>query len=122
MKKILIIDDEEALVNNVKDFLKIKGYEVFATFDGESGMKIVDSEKPDLLILDMSLKEGPSGIDVLRLSKMIDPNLKVVVCTGFGEEENLKNKCTELGIDGFLSKPVSLKVLADTIAGILEVK
>lgn len=120
MHRILIIDDEETLLKNIGDFLTVKGYKVFTSNDGRSGLKFVESENPHLLILDLHLKEGPSGVQVLRLAKMIRPELKVIMFTGFGEEDSAKENCMSLGANAFLSKPTSLKSLTETVENLLE--
>jgi len=119
MNRILIIDDEEALLKNIGDFLAVKGYAVSTSKDGDSGLKIIESENPQLLILDLHLKEGPNGAQILRLAKMIKPELKVIMFTGFGEEDSARENCMSLGANAFLSKPASLKSLAETIEGLL---
>lgn len=120
MHRILIIDDEETLLKNIGDFLTVKGYKVFTSNDGRPGLKFVESERPHLLILDLHLKEGPSGVQVLRLAKMIRPELKVIMFTGFGEEDSAKENCMSLGANAFLSKPTSLKSLTETVENLLE--
>ena len=122
MHRILIIDDEEALLKNIADFLTVKGYKVFTSKDGDRGLKFVESEDPHLLILDLHLKEGPNGVQVLRLAKMMKPDLKVIMFTGFGEEENARDNCMSLGASAFLSKPTSLKSLSETVDRVLEEK
>lgn len=122
MHKILIIDDEETLLKNIGDFLTVKGFTVFTSKDGDSGLKLMESENPHLLILDLHLKEGPNGVQVLRLAKMIKPDLKVIMFTGFGEEDDVKDSCISLGANVFLSKPSSLKTIAETVENLLEAK
>ncbi|MBU1852960.1 MAG: response regulator [Candidatus Omnitrophica bacterium] len=122
MHRILVIDDEESLVKNIEDFLKAKGYEVFASLDGNSGIELLKTQNVDLLILDLHLKDGPSGIQILRVAKMVKPDLKVVMFTGFGEEEEARTSCMSLGANAFLCKPTSLKDLTITIEDLLEVK
>ena len=122
MRKILIIDDEETLLKNIGDFLTVKGYTVFTSKDGDSGLKLVERENPHLLILDLHLKDGPNGVQILRLAKMLRPDLKVVMFTGFGEEDSAKDSCLSLGANAFLSKPASLKTISETVEGLLEAK
>ncbi len=122
MYKILIVDDEESLSSNIGDFLKTKGYTVFTATNGKDGVEIVRKENPQVLLLDLHLKEGATGIQVLRVAKTINPELKVIVLTGFGEEEDAKKQSMSLGASAFLSKPTSLKGLVQTIENLAEVK
>ncbi|MCX5687450.1 MAG: response regulator [Candidatus Omnitrophica bacterium] len=121
-RKILIIDDEEALLKNIGDFLKILGYDVFTSPNSSNGLELLRNHKPELLLLDLHLKDGITGIEVLRAAKMLKPDLKIVISSGFGEEEEIKKSCFSFGANAFLSKPTSLKILSETIKNILEVK
>jgi DNA-binding response OmpR family regulator len=121
-RRILIIDDEESLLKNVGDYLKASGYDVFTSSNSANGLELLRNHEPELLLLDLHLKEGLTGIQVLRAAKMLKPDLKVVISSGFGEEEDTKDNCFSLGASAFLSKPTSLKKLSETIRGLLEAK
>mgnify|MGYP001607424849 FL=1 len=121
-RKVLIIDDEETLLKNIGDFLKVSGYVVFTSPNSTDGLELLRNHEPDLLLLDLHLKEGLTGIQILRAAKMLKPDLKVVISSGFGEEEDTKNDCLSLGASAFLSKPTSLRSLSEAIKNILEVK
>lgn len=121
-RKILIIDDEEALLKNIGDFLKISGYDVFTSLNSSNGLELLRNHEPELLLLDLHLKEGLTGIQVLRAAKMLKPDLKVIISSGFGEEEETKKSCLLFGASAFLSKPTSLKSLSEAIKSLLEVK
>ena len=122
MSRILMIDDEESLLNSIGGFLKVKGNEVFLSPDGKAGIEMIKEKSPEILLLDLHLKDGPSGIQILKLAKMINPDIKVVIFTGFGEEEETRKTCMDLGASAFLSKPTSLKIVAETIDKISEGK
>ncbi|MBU0759689.1 MAG: response regulator [Candidatus Omnitrophica bacterium] len=119
MYKVLVIDDEESLLFNVRDFLASKGYTVFASPNGAEGISIVKEHQPDLILLDLHLKDGLMGTDVLRISKMLKQDIKVVIFTGFGDEEETRSKCMAGGADVLLSKPTSLKNIRETIENLL---
>lgn len=121
-RKILIIDDEETLLKNIGDFLSASGYVVFTSPNSTDGLELLRNHDPELLLLDLHLKEGLTGIQVLRAAKMLKPDLKVVISSGFGEEEETKKSCFSLGASAFLSKPTSLKSLSESIKNLLEVK
>ena len=106
-RRLLIIDDEEGLRSSLKTFLSIKGYEAVAVGSGEEGIKQIEEFKPGLLLLDLHLSEGLTGVDVLRKVKFIDPDLKVVILTGFGDEDDVADECHGLGALKLLSKPLS---------------
>jgi len=121
-RKVLLIDDEETLLKNIGDFLKVMGYSVFTSSNSTDGLELLRNHSPDLLLLDLHLKEGLTGMQVLKAAKMLKPDLKVIVLSGFGEEEDTKNSCISLGASAFLGKPTSLKSLSETIKNLLEAK
>ena len=119
-RRILIIDDEEALLKNVGDFLKVSGYDVFMSSNSSGGLELLRTHSPELLLLDLHLKEGLTGMQVLRAAKMLKPDLKVVISSGFGEDEDTRNNCLSLGAGAFLDKPTSLRKLSESIMKLLE--
>jgi len=106
-RKLLIIDDEKSLRSSLKAFLNIKGYEVATADNGIDGIEQAQDFKPDLLLLDLHLSEGITGLEVLRRMKLINPGLKVVVLTGFCDEEGVAGECYKLGAEKFLCKPLT---------------
>ena len=121
-RKVLLIDDEEILLKNIGDFLKVTGYSVFTSSNSTDGLELLRNHDPDLLLLDLHLKEGLTGMQVLRAAKMLKPDLKVIILSGFGEEEDTKNSCISLGASAFLGKPTSLRSLSETIKNLLVEK
>ena len=119
-RKILIIDDEEALLKNIGDYLKVSGFNVFTSPNSTDGLELLRNHGPELLVLDLHLKEGLTGMQVLRAAKMLKPDLKVVISSGFGEDEETRNNCLSLGAGAFLDKPTSLRELSGTIKNLLE--
>ena len=65
MKKILIIEDDQVVANVYRNKLAVEGYATEVTLDGETGLKMVRSLKPDLVLLDLMLP-GISGVDVIK--------------------------------------------------------
>ena len=121
-RKVLLIYDDETLLKNIGDFLKVSGYSVFTSSNSTDGLELIRNNDLDLLLLDLHLKEGLTGMQVLRAAKMLKPDLKVIILSGFGEEEDTKKSCISLGASAFLGKPTSLRNLSETINNLLEVK
>lgn len=117
-RKLLIIDDEESLSSSLKVFLSIKGYEVVTAGNGSEGIERVRDFDPELLLLDLHLAEGLSGMSVLRKAKSIKPNLNVIVLTGFGEEEEVAGECNKLGAVRFLCKPLTAYQIKEALDAI----
>ena len=114
-KKLLIIDDEENLAKSLSVSFKIRGYEVSSAITSADGLKLVKDFNPDILLLDLHLSEGKTGLDVLREAKAIKPDLKVIILTGFGDEEGIEDECFRLGAVKFLPKAFTITKLIEEI-------
>ena len=118
MKKILIIDDEEGIVEEVVDFLEEEGFDVKSADMGKPGIELFREFQPDLLLLDMKLPDM-SGIEILELVKKESPLTKVIVNTGYVDQD-LIDRAEELGRDAFLQKPFDLMFLIEEVNRVLE--
>lgn len=120
MIKILIVDDEMGIVEEVKDFLTEEGFDVYSADTGKEGIESLKTVMPDLLILDMKLPDM-SGIDILKECKKTCPQAKIIVNTGYVDQK-LIDEAEQLGRDLFLQKPFDLVFLKDQIDGLLKGK
>ncbi len=80
---ILTIDDEEAIRYSFRDYLEDYNYSVIEAENGERGLELVKQQKPDLILLDLSMP-GMSGIDVLKKIHEIEEEIPVIVISGTG--------------------------------------
>jgi DNA-binding response OmpR family regulator len=108
MEKVLIVEDELMLADNLADKLRNEGYDVLTSPDGEDGLEKIRSQQPDLIVLDIMLP----GLDGLSLCRMIqrDPNtshIPIIMLTARGMEVD-KIVGLESGADDYLVKPVAL--------------
>ena len=104
MKKILFIEDESVLQKAFGDVLQQKGYKILSALDGEIGLRMARSEKPDLILLDLILPRL-HGFEILKKLKE-DPETKeipVIVLTNLEKMEDI-NKAIELGATTYLVK------------------
>lgn len=104
MKKILFIEDEQALQKIFADFLKQEGYLVISAFDGEAGLETAKAEKPNLILLDLILPKM-HGFDVLKALKS-DAGTKgipIIVLTNLETMADVE-KAIELGATTYLVK------------------
>jgi len=104
MKKILFIEDESALQKTFGDVLTVEGFKVISAIDGEVGLRLASSEKPDLIILDLVLPKL-HGLEVLKGLKGNDEtrNIPVIILTNMGDMENIE-KALELGATTYMIK------------------
>jgi two-component system KDP operon response regulator KdpE len=116
-KRVLVIDDEPGVIRFVKINLALAGYNVITALNGEEGLKLVQSEKPDIILLDI-LMEPMTGFDVLvKLRKF--SQVPVIVFTARNDIGTLA--ITE-GANGFIAKPFKPDELKKKIREILNRK
>lgn len=108
MHKILIIDDDARLVENVSTYLKDFNYETAAAHNGTEGLKKIAEFSPDLVILDLMMPEI-DGLDVCRELRKTSC-VPVIMLTARGEEPDIVAGL-EVGADDYLTKPFSLREL-----------
>ena len=121
-KKILVIDDEPDVVTFLTTLLEDNGYATIPAKDGVEGLAKTKSEKPDLILLDITMPEK-SGVRYYR-DVCDDPDLKdipVVMVTGVTKEfeKFISTRRQVPPPDGYISKPVDTKLLLETIAKLL---
>ncbi|MEK7071765.1 MAG: response regulator, partial [Patescibacteria group bacterium] len=120
MKKILLIEDEQALQKTVGDRLSQEGYEIISALDGEIGLNLANAKKPDLILLDLILPKI-QGLDVLKKLKETKETkeIPVIILTNLEEMEKI-NKALELGATAYLVKAnYSLEELVEKIKNLL---
>ena len=102
--KIVLIEDDEILSKVVSEELKEAGFDVARAFDGEAGLNLVKSKKPDLVLLDLILPKK-HGFEVLQELKKSPPTkeIPVIILTMLGSDEDIK-KGLELGANDYIVK------------------
>jgi len=109
MKKILVVDDEQAICNMLKKFLTQKGYEAIIALSGEEAISKVKQERPHVVLLDIRMPDM-DGIETLKKIREIDKEVGVIMITAVNEEKTGK-KCLELGAYDYIIKPFDLDYL-----------
>jgi two-component system alkaline phosphatase synthesis response regulator PhoP len=116
-QRILVVDDESAIVELVEYNLAREGFEVFTEADGKAAVERARAEKPDLIILDVMLP-GMSGMDVCReLRKSTD--VPIILLTARKDEVD-RVLGLELGADDYVTKPFSPRELVARVKAILR--
>lgn len=119
-ESILIVDDDRALADIIRDILSAAGYAVKHVKDADSAFAEMKKKPVDLVLLDFNLK-GISGLELLRLMKQ-EPKtatLPVMMLTVKGDEFN-KVKCLTAGADDYLVKPASTRELLARVQALLR--
>ncbi len=120
MKKILIVDDEEHILELLEYNLEQEGYHSIKADTGEKALEILEGEEIDLVLLDWMLP-GINGIDVLKhiRSSLNNNKLPVILLTAKGDEIS-KVVGLEIGADDYLTKPFSIHELFARIKAVLR--
>jgi CheY-like chemotaxis protein len=115
MKKILVVDDEENIRELYKEELEDMGYAVTTVSDGAEALAKMDTDKFDLVTLDMRMPDM-DGIETLRKMKEKDQTLPVVICTAYEEyKHDFGSWCS----DAYVVKSADTTLLRDTVKKIL---
>ena len=115
---ILVVDDEAGIRQSVRGVLADEGYRVLEAEDGRGALRLIESERPRLVILDIWMPEM-DGIELLRRIRDSDPATPVIVISGHGNIETAVT-ATKLGAFDFIEKPFSLDGLLQVVDRALE--
>ena len=119
-ERILILDDEEMIVNSVRNMLQHLGYKVTALMDNREALKLF-SEKPsefDLVITDQTMP-FMTGEDLGKELMRIRPDIPVILCTGYSDLIS-SEKATATGFRGFVMKPFTVREGAELVRRVLD--
>lgn len=108
-RKVLIVDDEKAIVDILRFNLERSGYEPLFAYDGPTGLAMAREKKPDLILLDVMLP-GMDGFMVCSALRSEGDNVPIIMITA-REEENDKVFGLEMGADDYITKPFSMREL-----------
>jgi len=118
MKKILIIEDDLAILRGLKDNLEYESYEVMTATDGETGYNLIQEKKPDLIILDLMLPKM-SGYELCRKVRVEGNTTPILMLTARGEEVD-RILGLDLGADDYVTKPFSVPELLARIRALFR--
>ncbi len=116
--RILIVEDEPAMVQGLRDNFEYEGYEVISAEDGADGLNRAIADQPDLVVLDVMMPKM-SGLDVCKQLKARKPSLPIIMLTARGQEID-KVVGLELGADDYVTKPFSIRELMARVKAVLR--
>jgi DNA-binding NtrC family response regulator len=111
--KVLIVDDEKEFADSLAERLALRKLQTKVVYDGEQALEAVQTEKPDVMILDLRMP-GMDGLEVLRKVKKSQPDIDVVILTGHGADKD-EEAALRLGATAFLKKPIDLDQLVGAV-------
>jgi DNA-binding response OmpR family regulator len=107
--RILIVEDEPALLRGLKDTFASKGCEVFTASDGQTGIELALERSPDLILLDIMLPRV-NGYEVCRVLRKEGMDVPILMLTAKGQEEDIVLGLN-LGADDYVTKPFRIREL-----------
>ena len=118
--RILIIDDETAVLDATADYLMAHGYDVDTAEEREEAEALLLNVPYSLVIADMRLTgtHGREGLEVIRTIRDNQPDCRMAVVTGYGSRD-LRDEAMRSGADAFLTKPVPLSDILVTVQRLL---
>jgi DNA-binding response OmpR family regulator len=114
-KRILVVDDEAAILRIVRTSLRVFGYDVVTSESGEEALKLIESEKPDIMLLDV-LMPGKNGFETLKELRA-KSDLPVIV---FSARSSSRDEALRLGANEFVSKPFTPEEMVRRIQSVLR--
>ena len=118
MKRILVVDDEEAIRSLYKMELEDAGFKVETAATGEEALEMLERFKPDLVTLDIKMP-GMDGLQVLGEIRRRVLDLPVILCSAYGE---YKRDLSSWASDAYIVKSSDVEELVKTVQGLLEEK
>jgi DNA-binding response OmpR family regulator len=118
MSRILVVEDDPAILRGLTDNLKFESYEVLTAADGEMGYRLIQEKKPDLIVLDLMLPKL-SGYELCRKVRSEGLTTPIVMLTARGEEAD-RILGLDLGADDYVTKPFSVRELLARVRALLR--
>src|SRR5215475_4622392 len=118
MNRIVVIEDDPAILRGLSDSLRFESYDVLTAANGEDGYRLVREKQPDLVILDLMLP-GKNGYDVCREIRGHGLVTPILMLTAHDQEAN-RVEGFEAGADDYVTKPFSVRELLGRVRAILR--
>ncbi len=112
-EKILIVDDQFGIRILLNEVFSKEGYQTFQAANGVQALDIVTKQRPDLVLLDMKIP-GMDGIEILKRMKVIDPDIRVIIMTAYGELDMIQ-KAKNLGAITHFAKPFDIDDIREAV-------
>lgn len=111
--RVLLVDDEQGFVDVLTKRLRRRNIEVASVLCGKEGVRALRGQSFDIAVLDLKM-EDMDGIEVLKIFKIMAPEMPVIILTGHGSEQAAREGLA-LGAVDYLMKPCDLEELLDKI-------
>lgn len=118
-RRILTVDDDQQLRELIGMFFEQKGFAISTAGDAAAALAKVEAEQPDVVILDINLGKD-DGLKVLTQIKETNPQIRVVMMTGFGYDDELLREALQRGADGYVGKALPMEELLGSVNRVLQ--
>ncbi|MGD7007140.1 response regulator [Metabacillus sp. 84] len=105
-EKILIVDDQYGIRILLNEVFQKEGYDTYQAASGFQALEILEQTPPDLVLLDMKIP-GMDGIEILKRMKLVEPNIRVIIMTAYGELDMIQ-EAKDLGALTHFAKPFDI--------------
>lgn len=121
--RILVVEDNAKNMKLVRDVLEYAGYEVIEATSGEDGVRLAETERPQLILMDLQLP-GIDGTEALRQIRVgregqDGQDTPVVAVTAFAMDED-RARAFASGFDGYVEKPINVRRFREQVQGFLD--
>ena len=117
-KRILLVDDDQGISNSLAVLLRGEGYDVDVTTDSTEGAVFIKENRYDISIFDYKMK-GLNGVDLLKMTKVRNPQCSVFIISGMLDIDELSNKKKDADfVTGIITKPFDVESLLQRIAAV----
>jgi len=111
--KFIIVDDEQFIINIIKEALELSGYTVYSATNGKKALEIIKSERIDILITDVRMPEI-SGLELIEMVKEINNEMEVIIITGYADHEMII-RALKIGVSDFIEKPFKIHTITEAV-------
>jgi DNA-binding response OmpR family regulator len=118
MTSVLVVEDDTAILRGLADNLRYEGYEVFTAQDGEAGLRLHETHKPDILILDLMMPRL-GGLELCRRLRAKGVQTPILMLTAKSEEAD-RVTGLDVGADDYVTKPFSVRELMARVRALLR--
>src|SRR5512136_296857 len=118
MSRILVVEDDGAILRGLRDNLAVESHEVITAADGAEGYRLSQEKKPDLIVLDLMLPKL-SGYEICRKLRDAGNRVPILMLTARGEEAD-RILGLDLGADDYVTKPFSVREVLARVRALLR--
>ena len=114
LPKLMVVDDEIDICNFVKSFFEMRGFKVSIALNGDEAMEKLATDMPDVVIMDIKMRREGEGLEYLPKIKAALPSVRVLMVTATDDSDTVE-KAKQLGADDYITKPLMLEYLENTV-------